>query len=66
MKELSTEKKNLCLELHDCYKEDGKKTIEGVFRSNSWPTREGYGAVYMNACRINHSCNPNVSHDYDV
>ena len=61
LKNLSDEKRRLCLELHDNFEKDGKKTIFGVFKSNSWPTREGgHGAIYKNACRINHSCNPNV------
>ena len=34
-------------------------------KSNALPTSGGFGALYKIATRINHSCNPNVQHEYD-
>ena len=41
------------------------KTPSGVWLTNALPSAEGGGAsVYVDACRLNHSCLPNVAHSF--
>ena len=43
----------------------GTKTAFGIWMTNALPSIEGGGhSVYSDACRLNHSCLPNVHHSF--
>ena len=45
----------------------GLKTLSGIWLTNAIPSSEedGTASVYADACRLNHSCIPNVHHSID-
>jgi len=72
---LSIDARSAFWELHNCYDEEGSKTAAGIMQAHEFDLREwtfartgehltskdpvGRG-VFQVACRINHSCSPNV------
>jgi hypothetical protein len=47
----------------DC-KRDGGRTAIGIFKTNAFETGSS-GSIFALCSRINHSCRPNVRHDWD-
>lgn len=57
---LTPAQKDSFLSMHNLYKNDDGEPYLGICRTNGLPLRDDEGGIFLDACRINHSCANNA------
>ncbi|KAL2070227.1 hypothetical protein VTL71DRAFT_13253 [Oculimacula yallundae] len=63
---LDRDQKRAFLSMHNLYPySNSAEQYIGIYHTNSLPADDGFGGIFMYACRINHACNNNAQKSWN-